>query len=171
MTVRYLTRVCGLVRDRGRVCGVDTVTASGQESRVPARLVVGADGAASVVRRLIGLELPARPYDSSYFGINFERPRGYRDGMRLHLHPEGGMMIVPNRPGMVGAAVLVRAAGPRAVPDGYARGEGRGHPPPRAGPLGRGADRRRTRTSTRSRAHTRRRIAPTERSCWATRCT
>jgi 2-polyprenyl-6-methoxyphenol hydroxylase-like FAD-dependent oxidoreductase len=52
--------------------------------------------------------MPSRPYDTCYFGINFERPRGYRDGMRLHLHPEGGMMIVPNRPGMVGAAVLVR---------------------------------------------------------------
>jgi 2-polyprenyl-6-methoxyphenol hydroxylase-like FAD-dependent oxidoreductase len=108
VTVRYLTRVNGLVRERGRVCGVETVSASGHEGRVLARLVVGADGAASVVRRLMGVDLPTRPYDSCYFGINFERPRGYRDGMRLHLHPDGGMMIVPNRPGMVGAAVLVR---------------------------------------------------------------
>jgi 2-polyprenyl-6-methoxyphenol hydroxylase-like FAD-dependent oxidoreductase len=108
VTVRYLTRVSGLVRERGRVVGVETVGASGRQERALARLVVGADGAASVVRRLIGVELPAQPYDSCYFGINFERPPGYRDGMRLHLHPDGGMMIVPNRPGTVGAAVLVR---------------------------------------------------------------
>jgi 6-methylpretetramide 4-monooxygenase len=108
VTVRYLTRVSGLVRERGRVVGVETVGASGQEARALARLVVGADGAASVVRRMIGVALPTQPYDSCYFGINFERPAGYRDGMRLHLHPDGGMMIVPNRPGMVGAAVLVR---------------------------------------------------------------
>jgi 2-polyprenyl-6-methoxyphenol hydroxylase-like FAD-dependent oxidoreductase len=85
------------------------VSACRGREEVGARLVVGADGAASVVRRLLGLELPVRPYDTCYFGVNFERPRGYRDGMRLHLHPDGGMMVVPNRPGMVGCAVLVRA--------------------------------------------------------------
>jgi 2-octaprenyl-3-methyl-6-methoxy-1,4-benzoquinol hydroxylase len=107
--VRYETRVASLLREGTRVAGVETVGAGGVREEVHARLVVGADGSASVVRRLLGLELPARPYDTCYFGINFERPRGYRDGMRLHLHPDGGMMIVPNRPGMVGCAVLVRA--------------------------------------------------------------
>ena len=108
--VCYSTRVSGLVREGGRVCGVDVVRRGGEPARCLARLVVGADGATSAVRRLVGLELPTTPYDSCYYGINFERPEGYRDGMRLHLHPEGGLMIVPNRPGMVGAAVLVRAA-------------------------------------------------------------
>jgi 2-octaprenyl-3-methyl-6-methoxy-1,4-benzoquinol hydroxylase len=85
------------------------VSARGTREEVAARLVVGADGSASVVRRLLALDLPSQPYDTCYFGINFERPPGYRDGMRLHLHPDGGMMIVPNLPGMVGCAVLVRA--------------------------------------------------------------
>jgi 2-polyprenyl-6-methoxyphenol hydroxylase-like FAD-dependent oxidoreductase len=110
VTVRYWTRVSELVREGERVCGVKAVEINGEEARYYARLVVGADGAASVVRRRLGLEAPAKPYDTCYYGINFERPRGYRDGMRLHLHPEGGLMIVPNRPGMVGCAVLVRAA-------------------------------------------------------------
>jgi 2-polyprenyl-6-methoxyphenol hydroxylase-like FAD-dependent oxidoreductase len=109
VTVRYETRVASLLREGTRVAGVETVGAGGAREEVAARLVVGADGAASVVRRLLGLALPAQPYDTCYFGINFERPQGYRDGMRLHLHPDGGMMIVPNRPGMVGCAVLVRA--------------------------------------------------------------
>jgi monooxygenase len=110
VTVRYQARVAELVRNGARVCGVDAALASGETARYHARLVVGADGAASVVRRLLGIEVPTKAYDTCYYGINFERPRGYRDGMRLHLHPEGGLMIVPNRPGMVGSAVLVRAA-------------------------------------------------------------
>lgn len=109
VTVRYETRVAALLREGSRVAGVETASARGGRDQVAARLVVGADGAASVVRRLLGLELPSQPYDTCYFGINFARPQGYRDGMRLHLHPDGGMMIVPNRPGMVGCAVLVRA--------------------------------------------------------------
>ena len=109
VTVRYETRVASLLREGTRVAGVETVSAHGTREEVAARLVVGADGSASVVRRLLGLELPSQPYDTCYFGINFERPAGYRDGMRLHLHPDGGLMIVPNRPGMVGCAVLVRA--------------------------------------------------------------
>jgi 2-polyprenyl-6-methoxyphenol hydroxylase-like FAD-dependent oxidoreductase len=109
VTVRYETRVAALLREGTRVSGALTVSARGRHAQVAARLVVGADGASSVVRRLLDLELPSQPYDTCYFGINFERPPGYRDGMRLHLHPDGGMMIVPNRPGMVGCAVLVRA--------------------------------------------------------------
>ena len=109
VTVRYETRVASLLREGTRVAGVETVSAHGTREEVAARLVVGADGSASVVRRLLGLELPSQPYDTCYFGINFERPAGYRDGMRLHLHPDGGLMIVPNRPGLVGCEVLVRA--------------------------------------------------------------
>src|SRR5262245_7953790 len=109
--VRYLERVDGLVEDAGdgrRVRGVRLRGRSGREERVRARLVVGADGAQSAVRRLLGVPLLGAPYDHGYYIIDFERPAAYEDAMRLELHPRGGIMTMPQRPGVVGAAVLAR---------------------------------------------------------------
>lgn len=53
--VRERTRVTGLLRDeRGRVTGVRWKTRDGEEGETEARLVVGADGRASTVARLVG---------------------------------------------------------------------------------------------------------------------
>jgi 2-polyprenyl-6-methoxyphenol hydroxylase-like FAD-dependent oxidoreductase len=109
VTVRYRSRVGELVRRGGRVCGVEAVGSQGERQRFDARLVVGADGAFSAVRRLLGVGTALRRYDACFFGLDFERPAAYEEAMRLHLHPEGGLMIMPNRPGVVGAAVLVHA--------------------------------------------------------------
>lgn len=53
--VRYRHRVTELVRDGERVTGVVVEGPSGRE-RIPARLVIGADGRASTVARLAGVE-------------------------------------------------------------------------------------------------------------------
>jgi 2-polyprenyl-6-methoxyphenol hydroxylase-like FAD-dependent oxidoreductase len=113
--VRYLTRFDGLVeggggedRGRGRVRGVRLRDRSGRETIVYARLVVGADGAQSPVRKALGLPLLATRYDHGYYIIDFERPAAYEDAMRLDLHPRGGIMTMPQRSGVVGAAVLAR---------------------------------------------------------------
>jgi 2-polyprenyl-6-methoxyphenol hydroxylase-like FAD-dependent oxidoreductase len=51
-------RVEGLARDRsGRVCGVDLADGAGARRRVAADIVVGADGARSVVARAAGAEV------------------------------------------------------------------------------------------------------------------
>jgi 2-polyprenyl-6-methoxyphenol hydroxylase-like FAD-dependent oxidoreductase len=86
---------------------VELVDREGRTCRATAALVVGADGSSSVVRQRLGIELPLSPYPAGYFIIDFERPAAYEDAMRLELHREGGVMIVPQRPGVVGAAVLV----------------------------------------------------------------
>src|SRR5207244_13562375 len=105
--VRYLTRLTGLLSEHGRVIGVELVDRAGQASRATARLVIGADGSSSVVRQKLGIPFQARPYQTRYYIIDFERPRGYEDAMRLHLHRDGGIMLMPQGPGVVGTAVLV----------------------------------------------------------------
>jgi 2-polyprenyl-6-methoxyphenol hydroxylase-like FAD-dependent oxidoreductase len=105
--VRYLTRVAALLEESGRITGVELAGRDGRSARATARLVVGADGSSSVVRRLLGVPFDPRPYPSGYYIIDFERPAGYEDSMRLHLHREGGIMLMPQGPGVVGAAVLV----------------------------------------------------------------
>jgi len=92
------------------VQGVEVVDRDGRTSRATARLVIGADGSTSVVRQKLGVELALRPYDSGYYILDWERPAGYEDAMRLQLHREGGVMVMPQGPGLVGTAVLVHAA-------------------------------------------------------------
>jgi 2-polyprenyl-6-methoxyphenol hydroxylase-like FAD-dependent oxidoreductase len=105
--VRYLTKVTQLLYDDGRVIGVELADREGRVELVTARLVVGADGASSVVRQKLDIPFVPRPYPTGYYIIDFERPAAYEDAMRLHLHPDGGIMLMPQGPGVVGAAVLV----------------------------------------------------------------
>lgn len=107
--VVYRCRATGLIEEDGRVVGVTLAEEDGREHRVRARLVIGADGAASAVREILGIPLPRRPYDHGYFGAEVNRPDGYQDAMRVELHPDGGVLVVPTlNPERVGLGVLVR---------------------------------------------------------------
>jgi 3-(3-hydroxy-phenyl)propionate hydroxylase len=107
--VRYCTRLVGLVESNGRVIGVDLVDREGTSARETARLVIGADGSSSQVREALGIDLALAPYPAGYFIIDFERPRDFEEAMNLYVHRAGGVMVVPQRPGVVGTAVLVHA--------------------------------------------------------------
>jgi 2-polyprenyl-6-methoxyphenol hydroxylase-like FAD-dependent oxidoreductase len=75
---------------------------------VRARLVVGADGHASLVRRAAAIAMPVHEYDHAYLGLEADRPAGYANAMRVHFHAEGGVLLMP-RPARVGVGVLVEA--------------------------------------------------------------
>jgi 2-polyprenyl-6-methoxyphenol hydroxylase-like FAD-dependent oxidoreductase len=106
--VCYCCRVTGLFEVGERIGGVVLEDSERQQSRVRATLVVGADGSRSTVRAALGIPLPRRAYDHSYFGIEMERPAAYEDAMRVELHPAGGILVVPTpNPQRVGLGVLV----------------------------------------------------------------
>jgi len=105
--IRYLSKIVRLLEGDGRVRGAVVADSEGNEEAVNARLVVGADGATSTVRHLLGIPLLKVAYDHGYFIIDFERPPAYEDAMRLELHPDGGVMIMPQIGAWVGLAVLV----------------------------------------------------------------
>jgi 2-polyprenyl-6-methoxyphenol hydroxylase-like FAD-dependent oxidoreductase len=108
--VRYHCRLLGLHRSSGRVDGAVLQRQEGEPELVKARLVVGADGASSTVRGQLGLCLPLAPYSHSYYITEVDRPPGYQDAMRIELHPDGGILVVPQGPERVGLGVLVRTA-------------------------------------------------------------
>lgn len=106
-------RLIDLVRDRrDRVTGVRVETRFGERD-LRARLVVGADGQRSIVRDRLGVTSRRGDYDHAYLGLEADRPADYRDALRLHLHGEGGVLVMP-RARTVGLGVLVDArSGPR----------------------------------------------------------
>src|SRR5262249_15532157 len=111
--VRYSCRAVDLLEACGRVSGIrleaEVAGERGAATSVRARLVVGSDGGTSMVRAALGIPLPRRPYDHSYFGLEVERPADYEDAMRIELHPAGGILVVPHPSGeRVGLGVLVR---------------------------------------------------------------
>jgi 2-polyprenyl-6-methoxyphenol hydroxylase-like FAD-dependent oxidoreductase len=80
---------------------------SGEKSTtIRARLVVGADGHPSLVRRTAAIAMPVHDYDHAYLGLEADRPAGYENAMRVHFHAQGGVLLMP-RPSRVGLGVLV----------------------------------------------------------------
>ncbi len=105
--IRYRTRVVRLLENGGRVCGAVLASDGCREEEVRARLVVGADGAASAVRAAVGIELPRTQYNHALFIVDIDRPAGHPDVLRTELHPDGGILVVPGV-GRLGLAALIR---------------------------------------------------------------
>jgi 2-polyprenyl-6-methoxyphenol hydroxylase-like FAD-dependent oxidoreductase len=76
------------------------------------RLIIAADGQHSVVRKRIGIAFAPHHYDHAYLGLEAQRPPGYRDAMRIHLHADGGVLLMPH-PDRIGVGVLVDAGSAR----------------------------------------------------------
>lgn len=93
--------------EHGPVIGVRYRDDSG-EHEVRAPLTVGADGQQSALRGLLGLRFESYKYDHAYLGLEAERPDHYHDAMRIHMHKDGGVLLMP-RPDRVGVGVLVEA--------------------------------------------------------------
>ena len=52
--------------------------------------------------------MDAYHYDHAYFGLEAQRHAHYENAMRVQLHPEGGVLLMP-RPDRVGVGMLVAA--------------------------------------------------------------
>jgi flavin-dependent dehydrogenase len=107
--VRERHRVTGLLRDGDRVVGVQAEDEDGARIDVGARLVVGADGRASVVARALGLLRPHRlrrlalvRYVSGIAGLD--------DRGEIYVDPPDYSILNPVAPGLVNLSLVVPLA-------------------------------------------------------------
>jgi len=107
--VRERHRVTGLLREGDRVVGVQAEDEDGARIDVAARLVVGADGRASVVARALGLLRPHRlrrlaliQYASGIEGLD--------DRGEIYVDPPDYSILNPVAPGLVNVSLVVPLA-------------------------------------------------------------
>lgn len=106
--VRYDCRADSLIEENGRVRGLRIVK-DGIAQDVTASLVVGADGSSSMLRGVLGIDLPTKAYNHGFFIVDVDRPEGYEDAMRVELCDEGNILVVPQDGNRVGLGVLVHS--------------------------------------------------------------
>ena len=82
--MRWGCEVVGLVRDGGRVAGVEVVS-DGVQRRIDAAVVVGGDGAASPVRAALGIRCRVHTYRDGYLTLILPRPPGFGPDGRYHI--------------------------------------------------------------------------------------
>jgi geranylgeranyl reductase family protein len=104
--VRERHRVTGLLQTAGSVAGVMAQDEDGRDLKIPARLVIGADGRASAVASSLGLVRPHRlrrmaliQYVSGLEGIE--------DRGEIYLDPPDYAILNPVAPGLVNLGLVV----------------------------------------------------------------
>jgi len=84
-SLREGVTVTGLLRERGRVGGVEIQDGAGT-SHVPARVVIGADGAHSVIAKSLGLRENGPRHIGYALRGYFDDVDGLRDDMEIHYY-------------------------------------------------------------------------------------
>ena len=102
--IRFGTELTALDQDADGVTVVLRQRAGGAEQAVRAGYLVGADGAHSAVRRLLGIAMNGPDHLNEQLTVLFEAPLGEVVGDRHHgiyfiQHPEAGGVLVPNGAG------------------------------------------------------------------------
>ena len=104
--VRERHRVTGLLRDAGAVVGVTAQDEDGKDVQIAARLVVGADGRASVVAASLGLMRPHRLRRMALIQ-HVSGLEGLDDRGEIYLDPPDYAILNPVAPGLVNLGLVV----------------------------------------------------------------
>jgi geranylgeranyl reductase family protein len=107
--VRERHRVTGLIVEGGAVAGVKVEDADGAPMEIRSRLVVGADGRASVVARALGL---LRPHRLKRLALirHVSGIEGLGDRGEIYVDPPDYSILNPAAPGIVNVSLVVPLA-------------------------------------------------------------
>lgn len=111
--VRERHRVTGLLRSAGTVVGVTAQDEDGKDLQIAARLVVGADGRASVVASSLGLMRPHRLRRMALIQ-HVSGLEGLDDCGEIYLDPPDYAILNPVAPGLVNLGLVVPLGHARA---------------------------------------------------------
>jgi len=104
--VRERHRVTGLLQPAGSVAGVAAQDEDGRDLKIPARLVIGADGRASAVASSLGLVRPHRLRRMALIQY-VSGLEGLEDCGEIYLDPPDYAILNPVAPGLVNLGLVV----------------------------------------------------------------
>jgi 2-polyprenyl-6-methoxyphenol hydroxylase-like FAD-dependent oxidoreductase len=99
-----------LVRENGRVVGVEA-TVAGAKREIRAKLVVGADGRASIVLRRGGFELEKNEHEFDVLWFTIPKPPGLTNTVRGFLSPARNFLILPKYPNHIQCGLILEPGG------------------------------------------------------------
>jgi len=95
-----------LIQENGRVMGA-VVHKDGRPVEVTARVVVGADGRASTVRRAGGFENIREEHDFDIIWFNTQKPAAYPSTVQAFISRRHNYLILPKYPDLIQCGILV----------------------------------------------------------------
>jgi 2-polyprenyl-6-methoxyphenol hydroxylase-like FAD-dependent oxidoreductase len=108
----YGTELQGLVRRDGRIAGIVARRRGSEAStEIEAKLVVGADGAHSMVRQAIGVKADVHRYRHGYLIVLLPRPEGMAGEARYYIGRGEILALFPAPGDLVVSLYMVEAAG------------------------------------------------------------
>lgn len=106
--ILFNARVDDLVSEGGRVAGV-LATVDGEKTRFDARLVVAADGRASLLRARGGFDFEYRDHDLDILWFTIPKPEGYGNTVRAFVTARHNCLALPKLPEHLQCGILLRA--------------------------------------------------------------
>jgi len=97
-TYAYSTACTGLLEEDGVIRGAVLKQKDGSRVEVRARLVVGADGRFSKVRKEAGLAARVQPMERDFLSFKLPRPAGWGDSAQLVVDRDKHLVVLPTFP-------------------------------------------------------------------------
>ncbi len=104
----FQANACELLREGQRVIGV-RVDRHGQRIDVRAKIVVGADGRASTIRKLVGAEFEYELHNIDVLWFLLARPKDFNQTCDLFIAGDHSYLILPKYPSQLQCGMLFRA--------------------------------------------------------------
>lgn len=95
-----------LIRESGRVVGL-RVDRSGEPREIRAKVVVGADGRFSTLRRLGGFRIEYEQHDFDVLWFTLKEPPGTPAAFRAYLTPERAYLALPKHPALLQCGMML----------------------------------------------------------------
>lgn len=106
-----------ILEDNGRVYGVTVESPEGQQMEIKSKLVVGADGRTSHMRKLGGFPVDKHPFQMDVLWAKIQKPKNWEEKIEVRIHEGGYLITMPTYPNQLQLGVDMPKGGLKTLRD------------------------------------------------------